>query len=331
MGVRPRTGWRKRENWPKAPHRAEKTTGRSTIGNLTGNLRQMFTATVLTDPARPMLDRTTVESLRNAWGGGAVVWLDSGVAAEFALPELPSNLWQVWQDFQGLGVDLAVQPSEGRRKRLLLADMDSTMIRQECIDELADRAGVGARVAAITARAMNGELDFEAALRERVGLLSGLDEGVIAEVLATRITFMPGGRALVATMKAHGAYAALVSGGFTAFTGPIAAALGFDEHRANVLQVQDGRLTGTVAEPILGRAAKVRALEDICARLGLSEDQAMAVGDGANDLGMLGRAGSGVALHAKPSVAAQCALRVNHGDLTALLYLQGYSRAEFAV
>jgi phosphoserine phosphatase len=290
----------------------------------------MFIATVLTDPARPALDRTTVDSLRNAWGGGAVVWLDPGVAAEFALPERPSNMWQVWQDFQGLGVDLAVQPGEGRRKRLLLADMDSTMIRQECIDELADMAGVGARVATITARAMNGELDFEAALRERVALLAGLDEGVIAQVLATRITFMPGGRALVATMKANGGHAALVSGGFTAFTGPVAAELGFDEHRANLLQVQGGRLTGTVAEPILGRAAKVQALEDICARLGLSEDQAMAVGDGANDLGMLGRAGAGVALHAKPSVAAQCDLRVNHGDLTALLYLQGYSRADFA-
>lgn len=290
----------------------------------------MFTATLLTDPDRPAMDRTTVESLRNAWGGGPVVWLDPGAAADFALPERPANLWQVWQDLQALHIDLAVQPTEGRRKRLLLADMDSTMIRQECIDELADRAGFGERVAAITARAMNGELDFEAALRERVGLLSGLDEAVIAEVLATRITFMPGGRALVATMKANGAHAALVSGGFTAFTGPVAAALGFDEHRANVLHVQDGRLTGTVAEPILGRAAKVQALEEICARLGITEDQAMAVGDGANDLGMLGRAGAGVALHAKPSVAAQCNLRVNHGDLTALLYLQGYPRAEFA-
>jgi phosphoserine phosphatase len=290
----------------------------------------MLTATLLTDPARPALDRPTVESLRNAWGGGAVLWLDPGVAAEFALPERPAKLWQVWQDLQALGVDLAVQPTADRRKRLLLADMDSTMIRQECIDELADRAGVGARVAAITARAMNGEIDFEAALRERVGLLAGLDEGVIAEVLATRISFMPGGRVLVATMKANGGHAALVSGGFTAFTGPVAAALGFDEHRANVLHVQDGRLTGTVAEPILGRAAKVQALETLCTRLGIAEDQAMAVGDGANDLGMLGRAGAGVALHAKPSVAAQCELRVNHGDLTALLYLQGYRRAEFA-
>ncbi len=289
----------------------------------------MFIATLLTDPARPALDRTTVESLRNAWGGGFAVWLSPGVAAEFPLDRRPDNLWQVWEAMQGLGIDLAVQPTDGRRKRLLLADMDSTMIRQECIDELADMAGVGPHVAAITARAMNGELDFEAALRERVGLLAGLPEGVIAQVLATRITFMPGGPTLVATMKAHGAHAALVSGGFTAFTGPVAAALGFDENRANLLMVEDGRLTGSVAEPILGRAAKVQALEDLCSRLGLTEDQAMAVGDGANDLGMLGRAGAGVALHAKPLVAAQCDLRVNHGDLTALLYLQGYRREEF--
>jgi phosphoserine phosphatase len=289
----------------------------------------MFTATLLTDPATPLLDRTTVESLRNAWGGGDARWLDPGVAAEFPLDAVPGNLWDIWAGLQALKIDLAVQPTAGRRKRLLLADMDSTMIRQECIDELAVVAGVGAQVAAITARAMNGELDFESALRERVGLLAGLPEAVIAGVLETRIRFMPGGRTLVATMKAQGGHAVLVSGGFTAFTGPVAAALGFDEHRANVLQVRDGRLTGTVAEPILGRAAKVQALEEVSARLGIGEDQVLAVGDGANDLGMLGRAGAGVALHAKPVVAAESALRVNHGDLTALLFLQGYARAEF--
>jgi phosphoserine phosphatase len=289
----------------------------------------MFTATLLTNPATPVLDQTTVESLRNAWGGGDARWLDPGVAAEFPLDAVPGNLWDVWAGLQRLGIDLAVQPTAGRRKRLLLADMDSTMIRQECIDELATVAGVGPRVAAITARAMNGALDFEAALRERVGLLAGLPEAVIAEVLETRITFMPGGRTLVATMKAQGGYAVLVSGGFTAFTGPVAAALGFDENRANVLNIRDGRLTGTVAGPILGRAAKVRALEEVAARLGIGEDQVLAVGDGANDLGMLARAGAGVALHAKPAVAAECALRVNHGDLTALLFLQGYARAEF--
>jgi phosphoserine phosphatase len=162
-----------------------------------------------------------------------------------------------------------------------------------------------------------------------VALLAGLPETVIADVLGSRISFMPGGRTLVASMKAAGGHAVLVSGGFTAFTGPVAAALGFDENRANVLQIRDGRLTGTVAGPILGRAAKVQALEEVAARLGIGADQVLAVGDGANDLGMLARAGAGVALHAKPVVAAECALRVNHGDLTALLYLQGYARAEF--
>ncbi len=291
----------------------------------------MFIATLLTNPDRPVLERATVEALRNAWGGGDARWLDPGVAAEFVLGEVPGNLWEVWDGLQALGVDLAVQPSEGRRKRALIADMDSTMIQQECIDELADEAGVGAHVAAITARAMNGELDFEVALRERVGLLRGLPEGVIAEVIRDRITLMPGGAALVATMRANGGYAALVSGGFTAFTGSIAARLGFDEHRANTLEMADGRLTGAVAEPILGRTAKVQALHEICARLAIGVDQAMAVGDGANDLGMLRLAGAGVALHAKPVVQAECALRVNHGDLTALLYLQGYAREEFVV
>jgi len=290
----------------------------------------MFIATLLTNPETPVLERVTVESLRNAWGGGAARWLDPGVAAEFDLEQEPENLWQVWQDLQALQVDLAVQPAEGRKKRLLIADMDSTMIRQECIDELADEAGVGAHVAGITARAMNGELDFEGALRERVGLLAGLPETVIDQVIRDRITLMPGGPVLLATMRAAGAHCALVSGGFTAFTAKIEATLGFHEHRANTLEVEDGKLAGRVGEPILGKQAKLDALEGISARLGITPDAAIAVGDGANDLAMLTRAGAGVALHAKPKVQAECRLRVNHGDLTALLYLQGYSRSEFA-
>ena len=289
----------------------------------------MYIATVLTNPLHPKLDRATVEALRNAWGGGDATWLDPGIAAEFPIAAKPQNLWEVWQSLQTMGIDLLVQAEAGRKKCLLIADMDSTMIQQECIDELADMAGVGAHVAAITARAMNGELDFESALRERVGLLQGLSEAVIAEVIRDRITLMPGGRALVATMKANGAYAALVSGGFTAFTAAVAQMLGFDENRANTLGISDSKLTGSVLWPILGRAAKVQALEEIAATLGISVTAAMAVGDGANDLGMLGAAGAGVALHAKPNVAAQCDLRVNHGDLTALLYMQGYRREEF--
>lgn len=289
----------------------------------------MLIATLLTNPAAPSLDRVTVESLRDAWGGGEAQWLSPGEAAEFALSERPDNFEDVWKDLQTLGVDLAVQPAEGRRKKMLLADMDSTMIQQECIDELAAEAGVGARVSEITAKAMNGELDFDGALRARVDLLKDLDAGVIQQVLQTRITLMPGGAALLATMKANGAYAALVSGGFTAFTSAIAAKLGFDENRANILSEKDGKLTGTVVDPILGRQAKVDALNEITTRLGLTAADVMAVGDGANDLGMLGLAGAGVALHAKPVVAAECDLRINHGDLTALLYLQGYAKAEF--
>ncbi|SMP06954.1 phosphoserine phosphatase SerB [Shimia sagamensis] len=289
----------------------------------------MFTATLLTSPTSANLDPALVDNLRNAWGGGDAVWLAPDEAAEFSVPDMPDNRWDVWADLQQMGVDLVVVPTEGRRKKMLLADMDSTMIQQECIDELADEAGVGERVKDITARAMNGELGFDGALTERVGLLKGLNESVIGKVLAERITFMPGGKALLATMKAQGAYAALVSGGFTAFTAKVANELGFDENRANTLLVEEGKLTGEVGRPILGREAKVRALKDITKRLDLTHDDVMAVGDGANDLGMLGLAGAGVALHAKPSVAAECDIRINHGDLTALLYIQGYAKSDF--
>ena len=286
--------------------------------------------TLLTAPSAPSLEPAAAEALRNAWGGGAIHWLAPDEACEFEVPGCPVNLAQVWQDLQALKIDLVCQPAEGRLKRMLLADMDSTMIQQECIDELADEAGVGERVKEITARAMNGELDFEGALIERVSLLKGLPEAVIARVLASRISHMPGGRELVATMRATGGYAALVSGGFTAFTGAVAEALGFDEHRANTLLIDGGTLTGEVARPILGREAKVAALEEITRRLGINESDVIAVGDGANDLGMIQRAGTGVALHAKPSVQAEAEHRINFGDLTALLYIQGYAKTEFA-
>jgi phosphoserine phosphatase len=288
----------------------------------------MFTITLVTNPAM-ILEPALVRALRDAMGGGDALWLDPNSAAEFPVPKLARNLPEIRDSLSGEGVDIVAQPSTGRRKKLLLADMDSTMIRQECIDELAAAAGIGPQVAAITARAMNGELDFEGALTERVALLAGLPETVIADVLAQRITMMPGGATLVATMKAHGAYAALVSGGFTAFTAAVAARLGFDEHRANTLHIADGKLAGTVAQPILGREAKVAALEDLTARLSITAADVLAIGDGANDLGMLTRAGLGVAVHAKPVVQAQADHAINHGDLTALLFIQGYAKADF--
>ena len=291
----------------------------------------MYTVTVLAAPARADLTEERVEALRDLFAGGHIIWLDDSIASEFPAEALPPDAAAIADDTRLAGFDLVIQPTEGRRKAVLLADMDSTMIEQECIDELADMAGVGPRVAAITARAMNGELNFHEALIERVSLLAGLNELVIQQVLDERITIAPGGRTLIATMRAQGAYCALVSGGFTAFTAPIAAELGFNEHRANALLADEGVLTGHVGLPILGREAKIEALEEITAQHGLTPADAIVVGDGANDLGMIQLAGTGVALHAKPVVAAQAGVRIDHGDLTALLYLQGYGRDEFVI
>ena len=288
----------------------------------------MFVATLIA--AAGDLQPVLVESLRNAWGGQSAQWLAPDEAAEFAIETLPDNADDVWADLQNQKVDLILQPLANRRKKMLLADMDSTMIQQECIDELAAEAGVGDRVADITARAMNGELDFEEAIDERVGLLQGLNEKIIVQVLEERITYMPGGKTLVQTMKANGGFAALVSGGFTAFTARVADDLGFDENRANTLEIVDGILTGKVVRPILGQQAKLEALNEITARLDITPADVLAVGDGMNDLLMLENAGTGVALHGKPALQEKCKIRINHGDLTALLYLQGYAKTEFA-
>lgn len=279
------------------------------------------------------LDPAMAQALRQAWGGGALRWLSGGEAAEFAVPEAPANREAVEADLDAMGVNLNLlpdEPPEARCKRLLLADMDGTMIAQECIDELAALAGVGPQVAAITQAAMAGEIGFEGALEARVALLEGLGEGAIARVRA-RLTLAPGAAVLLATMRARGAHAVLVSGGFTAFTEWVAGRLGFDAHRANLLETQGGRLTGRAREPYLGREAKVQALREIAAERGLSARDALAVGDGANDLGMIEAAGLGVAWRAKPVVAARADARLRHGDLTGLLYLQGIERSGFVV
>jgi phosphoserine phosphatase len=230
----------------------------------------------------------------------------------------------------GSRIDVVVQPVANRRKKLFLADMDSTMIRQECIDELADYAGLKNRVAAITERAMRGEIAFEPALRQRVALLEGLPISVVEEVIHNRIKLTPGGRTLIATMRANGTRTCMVSGGFTLFTNRIAVMIGFDESRANILMLVDGyKLAGKVAEPIFGRDGKRATLIELRDELGLTKADTIAIGDGANDLDMILEAGLGVAFHAKPKVATAAAARIDNCDLTALLYVQGYSRDEF--
>ena len=287
--------------------------------------------TLISNPREKALTTSLVTDLQKACKLEAPVkWLNEGIACDIPLGDAGAALGDALSSaLGGTPLDYAVLDIKNRKKKFLIADMDSTMIEQECIDELAAELGIKEEIAAITAKAMRGELVFEDALRSRVGLLKGLPESVIGKVLETRISYMPGGKTLVATMKANGAYCALVSGGFTPFTAAVAEALGFDENRANTLHITDGKLSGTVGEPILGQEAKLQALEEISARLGITVSDAIAVGDGANDLAMIRCAGLGVALHAKPAVAAEADVKIDYGDLTALLYLQGYAAADF--
>ncbi|HEU4804260.1 MAG TPA: phosphoserine phosphatase SerB [Nitrobacter sp.] len=293
----------------------------------------LLVATLICNPVDPALDSTVVKGarsiLRNA---GPAHWLCDEVAVDIPFESsepIPAIVQRLHAAFGALPTDVVVQPQLDRRKKLLLADMDSTMIGQECIDELADFAGLKAHVAAITERAMRGEMQFEAALRERVALLKGLPVTVVDEVLAKRITPTPGGRELVMTMRANGAYTCLISGGFTLFTKAVAAMIGFQENRGNTLLVEDGKLSGKAAEPIVGRETKLATLIELREAFDLDNLDTLAVGDGANDLGMVRQAGLGVAYHAKPAVAAAAAARIDYGDLTALLYAQGYRHDEF--
>jgi phosphoserine phosphatase len=281
---------------------------------------------LLSNPARPALDQGTVQAavevLRST---GATVgtpdWLAPGIACDVPFEGEPMEMGMT-------GLDAVTVPAANRRKRLLVADMESTMIENEMLDELADYLNLREKIAGITARAMNGEIDFEAALKARVELLKGLPVSTLDEA-ARRIEYMPGGAILVATMKKHGAYSALVSGGFTTFTKIVRERLGFDFDAANTLDIDGTALAGTVAMPILGKEAKLSTLKRLCDERGLGLGDALTVGDGANDLPMLQAAGLGVAFHAKPFVAAQVPARIRHGDLTALLYLQGYRHSDF--
>ena len=297
-------------------------------------------ATLISNPAAPALDAAAIERARGALPSAqAPIWLDPGIAADIPFTGPRENpqaddsralAARVRAALAGIPVDVLLQPTKARRKLLFLADMDSTMIGQECIDELADYVGVKQQVAAITELAMRGEIEFAPALRRRVALLKGLPAAVVDEVIANRIRLTPGARTLVATLRKNGAYTCLVTGGFTLFTTRIAAMLGFDENRANTLALDaGGRLTGEVVEPIFGRESKLATLVELTRRLGIAPEATLVAGDGANDIAMIAAAGLGVAYHAKPKVAEAAAARIDHGDLTALLYAQGYRREEF--
>jgi phosphoserine phosphatase len=296
---------------------------------------------VLTSPpSAPAVDEPAIECSVAAIGEDSVDqqrWLAPGeaweatfLAADPRTAIAARDAARVALDGHPVDVNVVMAEPDERRKRLLVADMESTIIEQECLDELAERVGLRPHIAAITDRAMRGELDFETAIKERVGLLAGLDATVLQDIYDSRVTLMPGAATLVRTMTRDGAFCALVSGGFTFFTDRIAARLGFADSQANRLEIAAGKLTGRVVEPILGSEAKLAALEGYSARLGLMATAAMAVGDGANDVAMIEAAGLGVAFRAKPIVADQAAVSIRHGDLTALLYLQGYAESDFA-
>jgi len=285
---------------------------------------------LVANPLDTALDSKLVEAIQHETGG-EINWLHQRIACEIHDPKAADAVVTARQVIGGKPVDAGLVPTANRRKKLLVADMDSTMIEQECIDELADAVDIKDQVAEITRRAMNGELDFEQSLRTRVGLIKGLERKVIEEIRRERITLAPGGRALIHTMKAFGAYTSLVSGGFTFFADYFARRIGFDESVANVLEFDgEERLTGTVALPIVDKTTKLTRLQTLAAERAIPMEQTMAVGDGANDLDMIKASGLGVAVHAKLHVAAEADVRIDFADLTALLYLQGFEEEDIA-
>ncbi len=308
------------------------------VGEVTKHIGSVmpYVLSLIADPSGPpLIDESLIAAAGAALtAAGAVTELPRqlglGEAAEiaFATHDAARAVAAVRGRLSAAAIDIVALPSADRRKALLVADLESTIIRNECLEELGDAIGRRPEMAAITRRAMNGEIDFAGALRERVGMLAGLPAATLDQV-QERLELMPGARTLVATMRAHGARAALVSGGFRVFAERIGAALGFDHWQANELLIQDDKLSGAVAEPILDRETKKAILLRLAAEQGLGPEQSLAVGDGANDLPMILEAGLGVAYHAKPSVAAAAPVRIDHGDLTALLYLQGYAQDQF--
>lgn len=281
----------------------------------------------LASTGRSPLDHSIAGAVRTALGAAAPQWLAAGIACEMAIADA-ADLAAARDIVGRVPIDVNVVPAAGRRKALLVADMESTLIENEMLDDLAATIGIGAAVAEITRRAMNGELEFGDALRERVALLAGLPAERMEEA-ARAIRIVPGAAALAGTMRAHGAFTAIVSGGFRFFTSQMRERLGFDWDQGNDLEIGSGVLTGEVREPILDRNAKLAALRALAAERGLDLSATISVGDGANDVPMLAAAGFGVAFRAKPAVAAAARLRIDHGDLTALLYLQGYRQSEF--